>query len=402
MKETIEALTEHEMDVTAFVGFHPYLFYPIGILLAGLIHSGSAVMVMGLSALSAGLNPLESAAALAIGGDLGITATAIIGSLHGTAVQKQVASSHVLFNLITNVLALSLLYPIVWVITEVLGIKSPLYSLVTIHSFTNLLGIVVLFPFIPAITKFLSSKFKKRVRITNYISRVSTNIPDAAIYALHNEILHLAENVMTLNLEGLRIDEEDIASNVEERKRGFTSGSYTDRYNSVKQLQGEALKYFVNIQNEKLDPEDSSRLNQHAHALRHLLKSAKRLKDVTHNIRDFESSGNDVKHGMFEKLRAKLTELYTGVHDLLHVHDQQSYHESLVQLVIQNREIYEHIRTDSYSNARKGHLTEVELATFQNANHEIYSSNKALLEALADMLLTNEELTDFEQLPALS
>jgi hypothetical protein len=71
---------------------------------------------------------------------------------------------------------------------------------------------------------------------------------------MHNEILHLAENVMTLNLEGLRIDEEDIASNVEERKRGFTSGSYTDRYNSVKQLQGEALKYFVNIQNEMLDP----------------------------------------------------------------------------------------------------------------------------------------------------
>jgi phosphate:Na+ symporter len=227
-------------------------------------------------------------------------------------------------------------------------------------------------------------------------------MPDAAIEALHNEILYLADNVMMLNIEGLRIADKEITTKDKQSERAFSSGTYMERYNKVNQLQGEAVKYFIHIQTEKLDPEDSARLNKHAHALRHLLKSAKRLKDVTHNVEDFESSGNDIKHALFEELRDNLTRLYSDIHELLHTNNNKTYRTPLEQLVLKNKDIYEQIRSGSYHQGQAGHLTEVELATFQNANHEIYSANKALLEALADMLLTTAELEKFEQLPELS
>jgi phosphate:Na+ symporter len=186
-----------------------------------------------------------------------------------------------------------------------------------------------------------------------------------------------------------------------EEKRAIRSGTYEDHYEEVKKLQGEAIKYYLSIQNEKLEQEESEQLNKHAHALNHLLKSAKRLKDVVHNIRDFESSGNDVKHGLFEFLQEKCTKLYTNFHELLLSKNTKSYFKSLRDLIRKNRRNFEEVLEEVHQKAQDGDFTEVEIATFYNANHEIYSANKAFLEAMADMMLTPKEINEIENLPEM-
>ncbi|MDH3363937.1 MAG: Na/Pi symporter, partial [Gammaproteobacteria bacterium] len=77
-------------DPTALAGYPLIVFLLAGLLLTAVIQSSSATIMITLSALYAGAIPLESAAAIAIGADLGTTVTALLGSLAGSAAKKRV------------------------------------------------------------------------------------------------------------------------------------------------------------------------------------------------------------------------------------------------------------------------------------------------------------------------
>ena len=83
-----------------------------------------------LSALYAGAIPLTSAAAVAIGADLGTTITALLGALAGSMDKKRVAVAIVIFNVVTDAIAFVALEPLLEFIAEIVRITDPLLSLV--------------------------------------------------------------------------------------------------------------------------------------------------------------------------------------------------------------------------------------------------------------------------------
>ena len=101
MKDSMEALAQR-FDIAVLQGYHAIVYLLVGVLFSAVIQSSSAAMMITLSALHAGIVPLEAAAALVVGADLGTTSTMILGSLSGSAVKKQLALAHVLFNLSTG------------------------------------------------------------------------------------------------------------------------------------------------------------------------------------------------------------------------------------------------------------------------------------------------------------
>ena len=75
------------------------------------MQSSSATLAITLTALSGNVITLLPAAAIIIGGNLGSTSTAIFSSFGANVVAKRVTASHVIFNLITALVALLLLSP---------------------------------------------------------------------------------------------------------------------------------------------------------------------------------------------------------------------------------------------------------------------------------------------------
>lgn len=399
MKESVDELSA-TLEPEAMAGLGLWMFFPVGLVLAAIIHSSSAVIVMALTALHADLMPVEGAAILVAGANLGTTSTVILGSIGGTPAQKQVALSHFLFNLVSAVIALALLYPLLRFISDILRIESPLFILVAFHTLFNFLGIVALFPVIGLMARLLERRFTVGATLTRHITEVSTEVPEAAIVALRKEILELTGKVLTLNIAGLRI-EEGLFSYEDGKLQSIRPGTYKDHYEKVKQIHGEMVKYYLRIQNEKMEPEDSHKMNHYIHALKHLLKSAKSVKDVTHDIHEFETSSNDTKYALFKLLKGKVNELYLALHHLIRSETASSHFESLVELLQQNRTDYNYILTEAYRQAQAGRLSELEIATFLNANSEIYSANKSLIEAICDVLLSPQEADDFAKLPEM-
>ena len=396
MKTSIELLSE-QLDLSLFADANPYWFFPIGLIFTAIIQSSSASMVITLSALSAGIISLPAAMAMVIGSDLGTTITTIFGGLNGTAVKKRVALSHVLFNFLTDTLALVLLYPFVYLIQDIFALSDPLIMLVTFHSLFNLMGIIILFPFIGMFSRFIESRFKGEGESPAlYIHAVPPDVPDAAMEALRNEITHLTDQVFILTLRVLKINPAMFSF------PGYGEKNYLsdppldlDLYANIKQLEGEIVEYYLKIPIGEMSEEESSQLNQAIHAVRNAVSASKGIKDIMHNIKEFEKSVNDHTLGLYEFLKGKENEWYLNLHRLFHSGKAAIYGERLNDLQTENRTCYDEIIREIYQKTLFNQLSELEISTLLNVNRELYQVNHSLHHAVKDLLIRDEHHISF-------
>ncbi|MBT8140809.1 MAG: Na/Pi symporter, partial [Gammaproteobacteria bacterium] len=141
MKDSVSDL-KTLFDINSLRDFSAIQFLLFGAVFAAVVQSSSATMIIALAALDGGIISLPSAAAVAIGADLGTTSTIVIGATNGTPNKKRVAAAHVIFNVVTDLIAFILLMPLLQFIIWI-GIKNPLYSLVAFHTLFNLIGIIL-------------------------------------------------------------------------------------------------------------------------------------------------------------------------------------------------------------------------------------------------------------------
>jgi len=396
MKSSI-ALLGQNFDLTPYVDFSPYLLFFVGFVLAAIVQSSSAVMVIALSALNAGMIPLAAAAAMVIGSDLGTTITVIFGSIKGTADKKRVALGQFVFNFIVDVLALIFLYPLLRLITEGFGFSNPLLSLVAFHSCFNLLGIILFLPFLKLFARLLKNRFKKEsTMIGRFIVNTPTGLPEIAIESLQKEVRHLIERVFALHISILNINPHIFALGNGIGFENYYDEAITDQYLKIKELEGELVEFYVNIQNEQLERTDSVRLKQLILAIRYVMTSAKSVKDIHHNIKDYHRSINDHLIGLFGRLKIQQESFYLDLFKLYQSSISIGYFEGLADLKQTSRTNYNKLLDAAYSKIAEQQLSEVEISTIFNVNREFYNSNKMLILAIKEVLLPEAKAIDFD------
>jgi phosphate:Na+ symporter len=122
----------------------------IGVVMTLVLQSSSAAVATTLLALHAGTIDLTQAAALAVGQNVGTTVTAALGSIGANVAAKRTALGHILFNVLTGVMAFVVLAPAVYHLERLnqsIGITSPAILLAQFHTAFNLLGVVLFVPF---------------------------------------------------------------------------------------------------------------------------------------------------------------------------------------------------------------------------------------------------------------
>jgi len=191
------------------------LFVAIGLLATVVLQSSHATLMLTLTALAAGQLDLGQALATAIGANVGTTVTAaLVGSLGGNRSAQRLALAHVLFNVVTALLALALLQPLTdlvrW-ITEPLGLGgNTLIQLALFHSLFNAMGVALFWPFQRQLAALLQRVLPDRVEPTVLITELAQAVPaepltharylndraldsvDAAASAVAQELQHLA------------------------------------------------------------------------------------------------------------------------------------------------------------------------------------------------------------------
>lgn len=135
-----------------------------GILLTVLMQSSSAALAVALTAAGGGLIPLAAAAAMVIGANIGTTVTALLAAIGATASARRAAAAHIVFNLLTGAVALTmmplLLAIINWLRTLLELEDAPATTLALFHTAFNVLGVLLMWPLAGRLTQLLQARFR--------------------------------------------------------------------------------------------------------------------------------------------------------------------------------------------------------------------------------------------------
>ncbi|NLB57654.1 MAG: Na/Pi cotransporter family protein, partial [Gammaproteobacteria bacterium] len=107
-------------DAETIAGIAAFVLSGIAITL--LTQSSSATLAITLTAAAGGLLPLQAAAAMIIGANVGTTSTAVFAAIGATSPARRVAAAHVLFNVVTAAMALALLPALLWLSRAMAGV----------------------------------------------------------------------------------------------------------------------------------------------------------------------------------------------------------------------------------------------------------------------------------------
>jgi phosphate:Na+ symporter len=331
MKEGFEAFRD-TIDLTQFAlpGYAGlFAFAGIGVFATVVMQSSHATLVLIITALAAQQVTYENALALAIGANVGTTITAILGSLSSNYQGKRLAAGHLIFNMITAVIAIAFIHQLVWAVeatAATVGIRNDDYTLklAVFHSIFNVIGVAVLTPFVRQLVNFLERVIpapELDVVEPKYLTDSVLDFPETALEAVRNETIHLYDNAFEIIAHGLNLHRTEImtADDLEEfisndrEIHDFDLDSIYER--KVKALYGEILEFISRTQG-SIPSEFSGQLYALRQACREIVMTVKEVKHLRKNITRYMVSPNGDIRREYNALRIQLAGLCREINEL--------------------------------------------------------------------------------------
>ena len=385
MKDSVADIPQ-ALSFDTLQGFHPFVYLIIGTVITALIQSSSAMMILTLTGLNAGLVTLPEAAALVIGADLGTTSTVILGSLTGGAVKRQLALAHLVFNLLVDLAAFFLFLPLLPAVFAWLNFQEPLLGLVAFHSFFNLMGLLVFLPFIKWFARWLTRIIKTPSDDISPFTNIPVAVAETATPLLNQALLRLWARAIVSNAKLFNISLQDLTlePGVKDKIQcdTFLARPFSDNYSAIKQAEGEILNFVAKTQQLPLTPEQSEDLTQIITAARAIVYSCKTLKDIVANLVTLQEDEEQTEKQFHDQRQyhiqfySQLLNLVFGDYtnaDVLEDNDQLYSHNDQHQQAMDKR---------IYQTADRPINEPSFLSTQLNVNREIHHAAKSLLQGL--------------------
>ena len=321
MKEGFEAFKD-TIDLTKFAvdGYSGVLLFTlIGVFATVIMQSSHATLVIIITALAAGQITYENGLGLAIGANIGTTITAILGSLSSNVMGKRLAGAHLIFNCITAIIAIALIYQLIQgvdVIAGAIGIAADDWTmkLAVFHSIFNTIGIAVMMPFTNQLVNFLMRVMpdKKLTKAEpKFLNDSVIELPDTAIEAVRKETLHLYDNAFAIIAHGLSLHRHDILSEkdleevVKSESKVMPIDIDEEYSKNVKGLYS-AIVNFISRANVNMTPAQSDELFRLRAAGRDIVEAIKDTKHMHKNLKQYIISDNEDIRAEYNSIRVQL------------------------------------------------------------------------------------------------
>lgn len=395
MKDSISFVTEM-IDITVLKNLPLWVFFIAGALLSAVIQASSAAMMMALTALHGGIIDLQSAAAFAVGADLGTTSTVIIGSLKGARIKRRVSAIHFIFNVVTDIIAMLLLPWLLFFITEVIGIQDPLFALVAFHSAFNVVGIALFLPWIKTFQHLIERLIPIDEEGQRLVDNVDPALGDVALHALEQDVAIAIQHAAYLNLG--RLPEVILDRTDPTLRDQLTHWDVDYQYQRLQHNENVLSDYALDLQR-ALGEVDTTRIKQLLVCLRDSSYAAKAFKDVQIDLDLlFDNQPNN-----FLMTLLKQTVLFNS--ELLHVihTDSQKTTEQLRDLSIALKENHGTFDQQVYAMIDQRQLNREDASRALNLNRQILLAGHSLLNAAkhyclsAPVARTLSEILNLEQ-----
>jgi phosphate:Na+ symporter len=285
--------------------------------------------VLILTALAAGQITYANALALAIGANVGTTITAIIGSLGSNYQGKRLAGAHVIFNVVTALIAIvfiSQFIAAVNVVSDFLGIAADDFTLklAVFHTLFNVVGVAVMTPLVGRLEALLTAVIKQPAEDLaepKYLNEAALQFPETVLRAVTDETLHLYDNAFEIIAHGLNLHQHDILSErdlqaVVAESRRVMAFEFDDIYErKVKVLYGSILEFIGRAQS-RLPTPFSEKLYELRTAGMLIVQTVKEIKHLRKNLSLHMNSPNVYVRRDYDRIRVELAAILRKLDEL--------------------------------------------------------------------------------------
>lgn len=370
------------------------IFLIIGTLITLIIQSSSATMAITLIMCYEGWIPLDMAAAMVLGGNIGTTITANLAAIVGNYNAKRAARAHFISQTIGVIIMLFFLYPFLRLVdhyTQIDGVSafdSPLaipIALSTFHTIFNILNTFILIWFIPLIVKIVEKMVpykaepKKEIEEPKYLNKEVLKYPETLIVSLVNESKYLYKNaVFSIVSHALSIHREDIIS--KEKIKSIINKSKTDfkidirelYVTKVKTIYGVIINYATKAQSIlSFNDAQNNQISEIRIANRKMVEIIRDVSELSKNITLYLNSDNEHIQKEYNKLRKRVAKVLRVIYLFRTEENNEAYYQKLLVL---KQEAKERIHK---SNLRIEQLIRKDLITVDMASSLVNDNDNA-------------------------
>lgn len=388
------------------------LYIGIGLAATVVMQSSHATLVLILTALGAGHIAYLDALALAIGANIGTTITALLGSVSANNAGKQLAIGHLLFNLITGLLALlflpQLLQSVEWLAAQLqLADDNYTLRLALFHSLFNTVGILVMLPLLQPLERTLIRLLPENtadIKRPKYLNEAALISPAGAYQVAQKESARLYRFSRDIIVRGLGWHSVDFRqkqlpraiSETHEISRHDVQHSYDLR---LKQLHSAIIR-FITLARQNKRSKDSEKLRRLSAACFHVIEAVKGVKHMQTNLFHFLTSDNHYMADAYQNLRNEIAGIIIAIENIHKAVDESGDSEELnleiehQQLLLQRR----HEELDSLIDSliRQQKITATMATSLMNDKQYVYRIGKNLLKAARQLFSPNDRSDEIE------
>jgi phosphate:Na+ symporter len=308
MKEGFEAFKDSFDLASLAVAGYPglFLFAGIGAAATVVMQSSHATLVLILTALAASQITYENGLALAIGANVGTTITAIIGALSANVQGKRLAGAHLIFNVVTGVIAIVFISQFVWavdMISNQVGIASDNYTMMADN-----------------LVRYLPEKALTAAE-PRYLNDAAFEFPETVLKSVKMEVWHLFDSAFEVIAHGMNLhrteilDSEDLRKTIDADREvhDFDLDEVYER--KVKVLYSAIVEFISRSQTEvpSIFAEEMFRLRN---AATEIVESVKHIKHLRKNATRYLLSDNEHIRDEYNRLRYQIALLLREIYQV--------------------------------------------------------------------------------------
>lgn len=396
MKEGFEAFRETinlaEFAVAGYPGL--FLFTLIGAFATVVMQSSHATLVLIITALAAQQITYENALALAIGANIGTTITAILGSISANAQGRRLAGAHLIFNLVTGLIAILFVHQLMFAVDEIslqTGIREDDYTLklAVFHTLFNLIGVLVMTPLIQPLVNFLERMIREKkpeIDRPKYLTDAAIEFPETAVKAVLQESLHVYDNAQGILIHALGFKRPEVLSTLDllqvaESQKKLTMLNIDAAYErSIKGLYSEIVAFISRV-DFSWQMEQSADLHHLREANQHVVEAIKDMKHLQKNLIRFINADDKAIRRAYDELRSQLAVIIRQLEDIRLADESDTAILSLDALKLTNKEAHEAFNASVIDKIRRRIILPQQGTSLMNDSHYTHSITKNLIRA---------------------
>ena len=397
MKESMMVFA-WSFDFSRYFGSGVLMYFLLGLILTLVVQSSSATIVLALTAASSWIIDLPGWMWVVMWAFLWTTLTVVIWSMWWNYIKKQVAFSHVFFNLFSVIIWLILFPFIKYLFVDILAFNSPVVWLSVFSVFFKIFGVIMILPFFKKFVHLLEKIFKqKKTEYNLNIDKVSVEVSDAAVIAMKQDAIKLLKKVFVYNLHIRDIDENDVLSpeyqmnDVLKKEKEWEDSKLDIEYTHIKTVEEKIIKYWFVLKSRKLQEIEVESIDSIYQIISNLVYSAKYFKDIKQNIQDMQDSDHPFLVSTYHDFRKTLLDLYKKISLVIDGKDHDKNFSDILDIFSDIKLNDKVFLSSLKKNIFKKKMDELQFSSMINVSRYVSLSCFSLVSAVQKLFLSGKE-----------